>query len=287
MKRLITILILALTEGCITPPDNPLIGEYVITNVTCDDASLQDSLKRICIGKYIYRSKSDVKRWATKTTNCFHPLAKDTIWESPYLLMLYNNNNIKWIDTLSGFMPLNSDYFMSAKFNISQKRGEIFLSNSPLMRSAPIKFKIEYSNPLLSVNGMPYYSDLLDIGKVIALYYNDDYIFNTYEMTVHTYGTRRDFINGELKYQATKKFQLVISVDLKNKGHRDDTKMLEFYEVWSSELGDYTCYELPIPIIVSKWTNNRYSVSYTDTSLGTYQKQFDFSFELSPDELPK
>lgn len=79
----------------------------------------------------------------------------------------------------------------------------------------------------------------------------------------------------------------MIELTLKNKGHRDDTKMLEFYEVWSSELGDYTCYELPTPIIVSKWTNNRYSVSYTDTSLGTYQKQFDFSFELSPDELPK
>ncbi len=291
MKRLIIILILALAEGCITPPDNPLIGEYVITDVDCNDASLQDKLKHICVGKYIYRSRSDVKRWATYVPNIPNPYShtNNTIWESPYLLMLYNNNRLKWIDSLSGFMPLNSDYFLRAKFNVSQERGEIFLSSSPSTTDfAPIKFKIKYSNPLLFVYETPCYSDLLDIGDVIALYYNDDYIFNTYEMTVHTYGKRCDFINGEPKYQATKKFQLVISVDLKHKGDRDDTKMLEFYEECSFEPPhDFIRYELPAPIIVSKWINNEYSVSYTDTSDGIYQRRFDFSFEISPDVLPE
>lgn len=289
MKPLIVILILAFAGGCITPPDKPLIGEYVIIDVECPIARLQDTLKSICVGKYIYRSRSDVKRWATQRPYIPHPLAKSgTIWESPYLLMLYNNNELKWIDSLSGFMPQNSDYFLRAKFNISQERGEIFLSSSPSMANFPsVKFKIKYSNPLLYVYETPRYSDLVDIGDVIALYYNDNYIFNTYEMTVHTYGKRCDFINGELKYQATEKFQLVISVDLKHKGDWDDTKMLEFYEERSSEPCDYTRYELPAPIIVSKWGDNKYSVSYTDKSDGSYQRSFDFSFKMSPDMLPK
>ncbi len=285
MKQLIIILIVILANGCITPPEKPLTGEYVITDVECVDASLQNKLESICIGKYIYRSRSDVKKWSTYQPNI---QGRCTFWHSPFLLMNYKNNELEWLDTLSGFMPKNSDYFLRAKFNVSQERGEIALSYSPLLTDiAPIKFKIKYSNPLLSVNGTPCYSDLLDIGDVIALYYNDNYIFNTYEMTVQTYGKRCDFINGELKYQATKKFQLVISVDLKHKGNRDDTKMLEFYEEWSSEPRDYTHYKLPAPIIVSKWTNNKYSVSYTDTSDGTYQRRFDFDFEISPDVLPK
>lgn len=259
MNKIIVLAISAILWGC-TTPNQSLSGDYEIVGVECEK-SLQEKLTDICMGKYIYRSRTDVPN-LYKT----------------HLMTEYADNELKWFDTPAGFMPEKSDYRLQASYGMSQKRGEIILFAPN--HGQTIKFKVKYVGSHIG-------SNLLDIGDVIALYYNDNYIFNTYEMTVQTYGKRCDFINGELKYQATKKFQLVISVDLKHKGNRDDTKMLEFYEEWSSEPRDYTHYKLPAPIIVSKWTNNKYSVSYTDTSDGTYQRRFDFSFEISPDVLPK
>ncbi|WP_303272813.1 hypothetical protein [uncultured Alistipes sp.] len=108
MNKIIVLAISAISWGCITP-NQPLSGDYEIVDVECE-TSLQENLSDICIGKYIYRSRTDVP-------NLY----------KAHLMMEYAGDELKWFDTPYGFMPDKSDYRLQASYGISQKRGEITL----------------------------------------------------------------------------------------------------------------------------------------------------------------
>ena len=79
----------------------------------------------------------------------------------------------------------------------------------------------------------------------------------------------------------------MISVNLKDRGSRFDAQALEFRSYPASPQNRWI--KMDAPVTVSKSANNRYFASYTtvDKRDNNHQIQYDFSFELSPDELPK
>ncbi len=259
MNKIIVLAISAISWGCITP-NQPLSGDYEIVDVECE-TSLQENLSDICIGKYIYRSRTDVP-------NLY----------KAHLMMEYAGDELKWFDTPYGFMPDKSDYRLQASYGISQKRGEITLFAPN--RGQTIKFKVKYVGAHVG-------SNLLDIGDVILLYNNDKYIFNEYQKVVKAECVIRDFISGWLQFERNDIFSLLISINLKNRDSRFNTQALEFRSYPASPQNRWI--KMDTPVTVSKSANNRYFVSYTtvDKRDNNHQIQYDFSFELSPDELPK
>lgn len=259
MNKIIALAISVILLGC-TTADQSLSGDYEIVGVECEK-SLQEKLTDICVGKYIYRSRLDVP-------NLY----------KAHLMMGYADNKLKWFDTPSGFMPEKSDYILHASYGMSQKRGEITLLAPDCSRT--IKFKVKYIGSHLG-------SNLVDMNDVISLYYNDKYIFNEFQKIVKAKCLIRDFVSGWLQFERTDYYSLLVSINLKDRVSRFDTKVLEFRSYPASPQNRWI--KMETPVNASKFANNKYTASYTkiDEQNRNHQIGYEFSFEIKPNELPE